>query len=62
MKKLGTHSNLAHKPKISAVFTLSRIWRSVVFGSFDIGFLGALWFEIQADLDFDFVSKPVDLM
>jgi len=62
MKKLGTHSNLAHKPEISAVSTLSRIWLSLGFGSFDIGFLGALWFEIQVDLDFDLVSKPVDLM
>ena len=62
MKKLGTHSNSAHKPKISAVFTLSRIWLSLGFGSFDIGFLGALWFEIQARLDFDLVSKTVDLM
>jgi len=62
MNNLGTHSNLAHKPEISAVSTLSRIWLSVGFDSFDIGFLGALWFEIQAELDFDLLSKPVDLM
>ena len=59
MKKLGTYSNLAHKPEISVVSTLSRIWLSV---GFDRGFLGALWFEIQAELDFDLVSKTVDLM
>jgi len=62
MKKHGTHSNFAHKPEISAVSTLSRIWLSVGFGRFDIGFFGALWFEIQADLDFDLLSEPVDLV
>jgi len=62
MKKLGTQPNLAHKTEISAVSTLSRIWLSLGFGSFDIGFLGALWFEIQAELDFDLLSKSVDLM
>jgi len=62
MTKLGIHSNLAHKPEISAVSTLSRIWLSVGFSTFNIGFLGALWFEIQAELDLDLLSKPVDLL
>ena len=62
MKKLVTHPNLAHKPKIIAVSTLSRIWLSLGFGRFDIGFLEAYWFEIQADLDFDVLSRPIDLV
>jgi len=62
MKKLGTPSILAHKQEISAVSTLSRIWLSLGFGRFDIGFLGALWFEIYAELDFDLLSKHVDLV
>jgi len=62
MKMLGTHSKLAQKPKISVVSTFSRIWLSLEFGSFNIGYLGTLWFEIQAELDFDPVRKPVDLM
>jgi len=62
MTKLGTHTNLAHNPEISAISTLSRIWLSLGFGRFDIGFLGALWFEIQAELDFVLLSKPVDLL
>ena len=42
MKKLGTHPNFAHKPKISAVSTLSRIWLSLESHSFEVGLLGAL--------------------
>ena len=62
MKMLGTHSKFAQKPEISAVSTLSRIWLSLEFSSFNIRYLGTLWFEIQTELDIDPTSKPVDLM
>jgi len=62
MKKLGTHSKLAHNAKIRAVSTLSQICLSQNRHSFEVGYLGALWFEIQAELDFDPVSTLVDLV
>jgi len=62
MKMLGTHSKFTQKPEISVVSTLSRIWLSLEFGSFNIGYLGTLWFENQTELDLDPISKPIDLM
>ena len=58
---LGTHSKFTQKPEISAASTF-KIMLCLEFGSFNIGYLGTLWFEIQTELDFDPVSKPVDLM
>ena len=58
---LGTHSKYALKAKIRADTTLSQIWLSLGFCSFDTGFLGTLWFEILAEVDFNPLSKPTEL-